>query len=71
MNETMKTVYMPIVVPDNNFCWDGKAPCRYFDNEGGHPTCDLGFSIEDDKSSYLVAKPETCLKLRSKPCLTN
>ena len=57
-----KTVNLPIQVPDSDYCWDGKVCCGYFDNEGGHPTCDLGFSVERDKK-WNIPKPGGCSTL--------
>ena len=60
---TKKTVLMPIVVPAGDYCWNGEQLCEHFDNEGGHPTCEI-------KSSDLkycggcVFKPDWCRGLK-------
>ena len=54
---------MPIEVPDNHYCWDGKTPCQFFDNYGGHGSCDLKLGSPDrDKEGY-YPKPELCIEL--------
>ncbi len=52
----MKTVLLPIKVPDNKYC----NGCEYFDNEGGHGTCYLKLgSPKNEPGGYL--KPAGCL----------
>jgi hypothetical protein len=58
-----KTVLMPIKVPDGTFCFDRWATCGYFDNEGGHPRCMLGFFPLDYNGHGDVPKHEKCRKL--------
>lgn len=57
-----KKVLLPISVPDNGYCWDGNAPCNYFDNEGGHGRCDLGMSVVRDVEGF-YPKPPKCKNL--------
>lgn len=64
----MKTVCMPIKVPSGDCCWEptkgfDSEVCEYFDNAGGHETCELGFwpIKRDEKGDCL--KPPECLKL--------
>lgn len=57
-----KRVLMPIDVPAVDYCWDHVRICGHFDNEGGHPSCDLNVgSLYMDKEG-LVPKPKKCLK---------
>ena len=60
-------VLFPIWVPEGNFCWDRKVNgvvCRHFDNEGGSPKCDMGFSIPWENNLDIgVLKPVECLEL--------
>jgi len=59
-----KTVLLPIIVPNNNYCWDGRIGCEHFDNEGGHGRCllELGSLIRDDTGYY--PKPIECVFLK-------
>ena len=62
---TMKVAYI-ITVPDGDFCWDyHNGSCYHFDNEGGHPSCDLGFDLLDDLKygKNGVEKPTKCKNL--------
>lgn len=68
-DKNRKRVLLPIVVPNNEHCWDGNTPCEHFDNEGGHPKCELNLDFEGkyqplryDKIG--VPKPDYCKKLR-------
>jgi hypothetical protein len=58
-----KTVMMPIEVTYGNYCWGDGRICPHFDNEGGHPSCDLSFYPlkQDDKGQLL--KPQKCIML--------
>jgi hypothetical protein len=60
------TVLLPIEVPVGDRCWNHEPPyeiCAYFDNEGGHPTCDLNLGpLQYEKGG--VKKCATCLKLQ-------
>ncbi len=58
-----KVVMMPIEVPKGDYCWDGHSVCRYFDNEGGGVSCNLGFHYLKYDSELKVLKPEKCNKL--------
>lgn len=63
----MKIVLMPIRVPSGKHCWEyhNGEVCQYFDNSGGHDTCDLGFSLgKRDENGSL--KSENCAKLIEK-----
>jgi len=66
-----KQVLLPIQVCQGDFCVGGPLNriCTHFDNEGGHPTCDLnidwqgfGTGLKYDKESR-VPKPEFCKNL--------
>jgi hypothetical protein len=66
--EAMKTVLMPLRVPDCDYCREPFAPfrlCEWFDNEGGQPTC--GFNLGDlSYGAYGgVMKPKSCACLAS------
>jgi len=64
-------VLLPIEVADGDYCWGLQRICPHFDNEGGHPTCDLGIDWMGDSSEGLkynkkegyVEKPEFCKNL--------
>lgn len=61
----MKHVLYPISVPESNYCWDGTHCCPQFDNEGGHPSCDLPWYVNLDRDMQgKVPKPPQCLRLR-------
>lgn len=66
--EKYKIVYMPIKVPAiSDYCWDWSGTeviCEHFDNEGGHPSCTLGFYPIKRLNSGCV-KPEECSKLKT------
>jgi hypothetical protein len=60
-------VLLPIVVPIGNYCWDATV-CPHFNNEGGHPKCDLKLDYKDTlglkyNNQGKVEKPDFCLKL--------
>ena len=58
---------MPIKVPNTEYCWDGRIPCKYFTNEGGHGRCELGiYGVERD-DEHLYPKPDECLKFVKMP----
>ena len=62
-----KTVLLPIEVPIGDYCWGGHQMriCSHFDNEGGHPTCDLHMDfIHSDKKTFWVEKPDKCKRLK-------
>ena len=44
----MKTIQIPIQVPSGDYCCNGPdlEICEHFDNEGGHPKCELGHVLE-------------------------
>ncbi len=60
----MKEVNFKIKVPNDNYCFNNKECCYYFDNTGGHGTCDLniGGTIEYNNGSYLKSKE--CIELK-------
>lgn len=62
-----KIVLYPITVPKGKYCWGKNTICQFFDNEGGHESCELGFYEQkyDQKTGY-VLKPEQCLNLKDK-----
>jgi len=62
----MKTVNLPINVPDGEHCWTGLNGelCPRFDNEGGHDKCEL-FSLawKRDDNGY-PKKAKECMDLK-------
>jgi hypothetical protein len=61
---TRKTVNLPIKVPIGRYCWGLLSPpCEYFDNEGGHETCNLNLGDLKCSKSGWVLKPKKCLNL--------
>jgi hypothetical protein len=64
----MKTVNLPIRVPDGKYCWLGTSieSCEYFDNYGGHDTCKFFFlEYKRDVNGY-PKKAKECLVLLEK-----
>lgn len=59
-----KLVNYPIQVPEGDYCWNGGEICQFFDNEGGHPTCELGFWEQKRASHGGVLKAEECIELK-------
>ena len=58
-----KTVLMPTEVTYGDYCRGDKRICGHFDNEGGSPSCDLGFyPLKYDKHGR-VPKPKECKNL--------
>lgn len=64
----MMIVNFPITVPSGVHCWEyggRREICEHFDNEGGHPHCELGFylgiSCDGDKAG--VRKSSQCVAL--------
>jgi len=64
---------MPIIVPKGKYCWmytawvdkHGGIICEHFDNEGGHPYCELlDGSLRTNK--YGVLKCQKCLSFKEK-----
>lgn len=56
----MKTVLFPIEVPDGEYCWEfhGRHElCPYFDNEGGHSRCVLGFHDLSEENEGIRKSP--------------
>ena len=63
MTPKYKKVLMPITVPDGIYCWNHitEEICYYFDNEGGHPSCDLGLHIFGNSDKFGCKKNKKCL----------
>jgi len=59
-----KKVLMPIIVPDNDYCWDGHVSCDHFDNPGGHGQCDLDFDPKKTREGIYL-KPKECQELEN------
>jgi len=62
-----ETVLMPITVPIGKYCWNQEPPhqvCMYFNNEHGHPGCELGLYPLVEENSGSVLKPKTCLNFK-------
>ena len=56
-----KIVNYPIKVPDSDYCWDSKTICQFYDNEGGHSSCDLYFfGLKDERKTGYVLKAPKC-----------
>lgn len=62
-----KTVLLPLEVPDSAYCWEFSTHnvCQYYDNEGGHSSCDMGFSISMKDKINGVPKPKECMELKN------
>ena len=61
-----KTVLMPIEVPPGEFCWGNNLICQYFNNEGGHKECELGFEPLERNGRGEILKPKKCLNLKER-----
>ena len=59
-----KKVLLPISVPFGDFCWGEGRICGHFDNEGGHPSCSLGFFPLHSDGKGRVEKPTKCRDLK-------
>ena len=60
-----KIVNFPIKVPKGDFCWKyDNAICRFFDNTGGWPSCDIGFCNDETKHNDGVLKYKKCAALK-------
>jgi hypothetical protein len=59
----VKVVNFPITVPACGYCWQYNVAgsCKYFDNEGGTPYCNLNF--DQKTSKYGVLKDPKCAAL--------
>ena len=57
-----KKVLMLITVSNTDYCWDHMRICGHFDNEGGHPRCDLHVDLLEYDKEGLVPKPRKCLE---------
>lgn len=64
-NKYFKEVLLPIRVAAGDLCWGEGKICGKFNNEGGHPSCDLGFDLplKPDKEGH-VPKPTECKELK-------
>lgn len=72
-----KTVLLPITVSASSYCWGPGvgAPneigsmytniCPHFDNEGGHPYCEMGLDQLKYTPEGFVLKPAKCLELQN------
>ena len=63
-----KNVNFVITVPDCDYCYQGyiDSPiCDHFDNEGGHPKCNMGFWPLRYNDKGKIRKPKECLLLRN------
>ena len=64
----MKVIWV-IEVPEGPLCWTGRNEppypnsCEYFDNEGGHAHCELGFYNYYDKKTGEYIKGNKCKAL--------
>lgn len=59
-----KNVLLPISVSYGGYCWGYGRICSHFDNEGGHPKCEMGFdNLKYDKNGN-VPKPLKCKELK-------
>lgn len=64
----MKIVNYPITVTSGDFCWNYTPTdiCGFFDNEGGHSTCELGFDVYDTRKG--VRKAKNCRDFKEVSC---
>lgn len=62
---TRKKVYMPVIIPDNNYCFNGRIICNYFNNSKGYDYCELGFILPDSDKNGFCPKPKECRKLKT------
>jgi hypothetical protein len=62
MRSDYKKIALIIEVPKGEYCWQGRTPCEYFDNEGGHGRCEIPgmFVREESKGSCNVLKDPKC-----------
>jgi hypothetical protein len=60
-----KWVSFPINVPVSDFCWkpDEQIMCQYFDNEGGHESCNMDFYGQKRTPEGHVTKASGCVIL--------
>ncbi len=65
-----KTVNFQITIPVGDFCYrrtgsgESYVRCEFFDNSGGHPTCNMGFDLPvHDNDPDGCRKAPTCLAL--------
>ena len=65
-----KFIQVKVEVPKSDYCWDGNTSCRYFDNEGGHPRCEIlnvlgGCDYLEYNKDDKVQKLPNCLNAKS------
>ena len=55
----IKEVVLPIKVPSGKYCWEHhiSGTCNYFDNEGGHSSCELKFHCQKDTKQGVLKDP--------------
>ena len=61
-----KTVLLPIMVSVGDYCWGDQRICGHFDNEGGHPYCQMSYEfnpLKQDRKGR-IPKPEKCKNLK-------
>ncbi len=60
-----KEVVWPIEVPAGKYCWEylTTGSCDFFDNEGGHETCELKF-WDQKRTKKGVIKDPKCATLK-------
>ncbi len=58
-----KKVLMPIEVTYGDYCQGDSRICGHFDNEGGYPSCDLGFHLPERDDKGQTPKPKECMEL--------
>lgn len=58
-----KNILLPISVAYGDYCWGYGRICGHFNNEGGHPRCEMGIAdLKCDKENN-VPKPKKCKEL--------
>ncbi|MBT8448798.1 MAG: hypothetical protein KJO69_03860 [Gammaproteobacteria bacterium] len=69
----MITIKIPVRVPSGDYCVGNKdmSICEYYDNTGGHPTCECEYMLnESGKRSYYTLKYDKFGKVPKNPkCL--
>jgi len=62
----MKTVNMPINVPSGMYCCrhNGEICEHFYQHEGGHPYCKLGFHKQQDTAEGVLKAPK-CAALKT------
>lgn len=68
-----KVVLLPVEVPQGLYCVQyvkdvgTTVICQHYDNEGGHSSCAMGFSIWRLLDDNGVMKADECLNLEEQP----